>query len=596
MAACGWRCRRRLRREVPTLHEFRVTVPIVAGKRRWGALELDYGPLGRGGVLALATHPIAHLVTILGSMSFIAFYFYLRTTLQYLDPSKVMPTRVRQTLDTIAGGLLVVDNEERIVHTNEAFSRLVGTSDAELRGQRVSNLPWRAAEESEVDVYPWTRAIQSGVFETGVRLSLAVNGLGNRTFLVNTSSILDDQGQTRGALVSFDDVTALEASRVELRKMLNKLKQSRDEIQRQNQVLQEIANLDPLTSCMNRRALYSEFETLWNISLRYGNPLSVLMIDVDHFKSINDRHGHSVGDTMLQHVAQMIRSVVRDCDLVCRYGGEEFCVLLPETDIEGACRLAERCRQAIERNTCEGIAVTASLGVSSREFGADDPHRLLDQADEALYAAKHGGRNQFVRWDEASEKSCSPSPQPHSPSAADHHVAPSAHIPFPAVSALTSALSFRDPETAEHCRRVADLCTCVAKELMSPSESYVLEMAALLHDIGKIGIPDSVLSKPGRLNSQEWEIMKRHEEIGVTIIQEAFGSEQLSALIGSHHAWFVGHSNNPSLPCGESIPLGARILAIAEAFDTMVSGSVYQRPRSREQAFDELRSLRRHPI
>jgi hypothetical protein len=115
-------------------------------------------------------------------------------------------------------------------------------------------------------------------------------------------------------------------------------------------------------------------------------------------------------------------------------------------------------------------------------------------------------------------------------------------------------------------------------------------MAALLHDIGKIGIPDSVLRKPGRLDNREWEIMKRHDEIGVTIVQEAFGSEHLSALIGAHHAWFAGNPSDPSLPCGEAIPLGARILAIAEAFDTMVSGSIYKSARSREQAFDELRA------
>ncbi len=118
--------------------------------------------------------------TILGSLSFIAFYFYLRRTLQYLDPSRVMPARVRQTLDTIAGGLMVVDNQERIVHTNEAFSRLIGASNATLLGERASTLPWQAAEDSQADVYPWTKAIQSGVFATGAKLSLEVKGLGSR--------------------------------------------------------------------------------------------------------------------------------------------------------------------------------------------------------------------------------------------------------------------------------------------------------------------------------------------------------------------------------------------------------------------------------
>ncbi|MFO7903419.1 MAG: diguanylate cyclase [Planctomycetota bacterium] len=576
--------------ETASSGKFQVSVPILAGKRRWGAVEFDYRPLGRDGVLGFVTHPVSILMSFCGSASFVAFYFYLRKTLQYLDPSKVMPTRVRQTLDTIAGGLMVVDNKERIVHTNEAFSRLTGKPDDALRGQRASKLPWEAAEENEGDAYPWTKAIQYGVFETGVRLTLEVKGVGKRTFLTNTSSILDDKGQTRGALVSFDDVTALEASRIEQRKILHKLKQSRDEIQRQNQELEKIATLDPLTSCLNRRALYTEFEKQWNTTSCFRDTLSVFMIDIDHFKSINDNHGHSVGDTVLQHVANMIKSAVRDCDVVCRYGGEEFAILVPQSDIATATELAERCRAAIEGHECEGITVTASLGVSSREFGASDPHRLLDQADEALYAAKEGGRNRVVRWDEVPETPCSATDEPGSRSKEAHDESTSEHISFPAVSALVSAMSFRDPETAEHSRRVSDLCMLVAKELMPPSEAYILETAALLHDIGKIGIPDVVLRKPGLLNDEEWDIMRRHDEIGVKIVEDALGSEQLTELIGAHHAWFGAKRGDEPVVAGEDVPIGARILAIAEAFDTMVFGSVYRPAMTREAAFAELRA------
>ncbi len=178
--------------------DIRISVPIVAGKRRWGELEMDFHPAGGNHFWNLAKHPVALLAVFFGSLSFLAFYFYLRTTLQYLDPSKVMPARVRQTLDTVAGGLMVIDNDERIVHTNEALSRLVGQSDVELRGQRVAKLPWRPADGNDSDVLPWTKAIRAGIFETGVKLGLEVKGLGSRTFLVNTSSILDDQGGVKG--------------------------------------------------------------------------------------------------------------------------------------------------------------------------------------------------------------------------------------------------------------------------------------------------------------------------------------------------------------------------------------------------------------
>jgi hypothetical protein len=125
---------------------------------------------------------------------------------------------------------------------------------------------------------------------------------------------------------------------------------------------------------------------------------------------------------------------------------------------------------------------------------------------------------------------------------------------------------------------------------MAPSETYLLEMAALLHDIGMIGVPDAILHKPGKLTGSEWQVMRRHNEIGVVILEEGFGCKQLSELVHLHHAWFGGREEDPSLPTGESIPLGARILSIAEAYDSMISGSVYTPALTTEQAFEELRS------
>jgi putative nucleotidyltransferase with HDIG domain len=158
------------------------------------------------------------------------------------------------------------------------------------------------------------------------------------------------------------------------------------------------------------------------------------------------------------------------------------------------------------------------------------------------------------------------------------------------VTALVSALAYRDSLTGEHSRRVADLCVATARGLMGERECYVLEVAALLHDIGKLGVPDAILLKPGPLTPEEWQIMRRHDRIGVEIISAAFFSPELTQIVGTHHAYFGGTSRDPSLPTGEDIPLGARILMIADAFDAMVSDRVYRKGRSQELAFAELRN------
>src|SRR3954470_7141330 len=567
-----------------------VQVPLFEGKERWGSLQIVFKPLAASGFWGFFHNPVFKLIGFISTAGYLAYVFYLRKTLQYLDPSSVIPGRVKAMLDTLAEGVLVLDKQDRIVLANEAFGVLIGQAAPSLQGVTVSKLPWTNPEsESAPSSFPWMTTMSGNSVQRGTALSLPKDDGTKRTLTVNCAPITGGDGNTRGALVTFDDVTVIEAKNQQLRNMLDMLKQSRDEIDRQNRELQALATTDPLTGCRNRRSFYSEFQTHWGRAERYNELLSCVMVDVDHFKRINDRYGHSVGDQVLQHIAERLRSLVRDCDLICRYGGEEFCVLLPQTNLEAAKQAGERYRKMIETSPCGSISVTVSVGVSSIKLGAKTPLELLDQADKALYGAKRSGRNRVVGWDEIrSEGEIADRPsQVEAMAAVDAQS--KAPILFSAVSALMSALAHRDKSTAEHSQRVADLCVMAADGLIPIGDMFVLEVAALLHDIGKLGVPDSILLKPGALTPEEWKIMRGHDTMGEEIIAAAFASPELTNIVRMHHAWFGGSPHVANLPKGESIPVAARMLTIADAYDAMTSDRVYRKGRSRDDAFAELR-------
>lgn len=567
-------------------------VPIFSGPERWGTIRMRFrAPMGSS-LMSILWHPSVQFILFVAALGFLANMLYLGRMLKYMDPSRVVPDRVRTTLDTLTEGLLVLDKDDRIVLANEAFGETIGADPHSLLGRSASEFGWKATEDADTTQpfeLPWRRAVSDGQPQRGVMLNLDQGLEDPTTFLVNTAPIHGDDGKLQGSLTSFDDITPLEQKKTELRRMFEMLKISADEIHRQNEQLEELATHDPLTSCLNRRAFFERFEQHWCQTRESSQPISCLMVDVDHFKSINDNFGHSTGDVVLQRVAKTLSAVSTDTRLVCRFGGEEFAIMLAGSDADEATQLAEQLRVDIESLVFdEEMQITASLGVSTDGFGAPDPQALLDEADRCLYVAKRNGRNQVVRWDDVPEDEEFEEAS-ESRTAAPNESQARNSVPFQAVTALISALAYRDLSTAEHSRRVADVAVAVGDGLMPLSESYILETAALLHDIGKIGVPDSILLKPGALTADEWKVMHAHDRIGVEIISASFDSDHLTSIIENHHAFYGGNPHDPELPSGEDIPLGARILTIADAYDAMVSDRVYRKGRTAEEAFAELR-------
>jgi diguanylate cyclase (GGDEF)-like protein/putative nucleotidyltransferase with HDIG domain len=370
-----------------------------------------------------------------------------------------------------------------------------------------------------------------------------------------------------------------------LQEALRSLEASRQRIQEQNAELQSLATTDSLTGCGNRRSLYAALDLHWASARRYGHALSCVLVDIDHFKAVNDEHGHAAGDRVLAAVGAALREAARETDTVYRYGGEEFIIVVPHTDLVAARLAAERLRLRVAATLIDEVSVTASFGVATSDQGATNPQQMIEQADKALYAAKRAGRNRVVCYSEVEGADATAPPAVVSMRMA----ATSAAIPFRAIAALMEVLGARDSATAQHCMRVADLCVLLGGELMPPEQLYLLEVAALLHDIGKLGVPDSVLLKSGPLNDVEKQTMAAHDKLGVSIILSALGSAELAQIVEAHHAWYFGRPDQPNLPAGERIPLSARIIAIADAFDAMVSDRPYRNAVSREAAFAELK-------
>jgi diguanylate cyclase (GGDEF)-like protein/PAS domain S-box-containing protein len=380
-------------------------VPIFKNNSRWGTVQIRFNDAQGASTWKSIFSPFVLLTSYVFLAGFIAYVFFMRRTLKHLDPSAVIPDRVKTALDALSEGVVLVDDKQQIVMANTASNTKLGLADAPILGTELSSLAWSfpKTDQPTDSKFPWERAIFDSQSYTGTRLHLDRED-GKRTLMVNSSPILDDNGKAQGALATFDDVTEMEDKNRQLSVMVRKLKSSRDEINLVNKQLKVLAERDPLTNSLNRRSFFELAETEFKISSEEATELTVIMLDIDHFKPVNDEYGHGVGDQVIKGLAETLQKTLRDNQALGRYGGEEFCVLLPGVDIALASDIADRMRQDIASTVAKSIPelrtqITASFGVASMEGRASSVGDLVDQADQALYASKERGRNRVTRWD-----------------------------------------------------------------------------------------------------------------------------------------------------------------------------------------------------
>ncbi len=356
-----------------------------------------------------------------------------------------------------------------------------------------------------------------------------------------------------------------------------------------------LATVDQLTGVLNRQAVLTELEKEIDRAARYGHQLSVVMVDLDHFKRLNDSHGHAAGDKLLREIAEVLRTNLRAVDVVGRYGGEEFLIVLPETDVDAAASLAEKLRRLVGRHEVvmgDGFRATATLsaGVAGGFGGHLELEALVRDADNAMYSAKALGRDQVYVFHELEDNGLVRRAA-IAPGARNHAIEVGRAAFGAATESLTAALDARPGWAGKPSSMIAGAAVELALGLGLPdSEIERIRVASLLHDLGKLAIPEEILTKPGELNDPEWRIVSEHPKIGQVILEQAGALRDAATIVLHHHEWYDGRGYPHGL-AGEEIPVGARIVAIADAYEAMVAGRPYRAAITHEAA---LRELRRH--
>ena len=351
------------------------------------------------------------------------------------------------------------------------------------------------------------------------------------------------------------------------------------------EMLVERANTDSLTGLYNHRHFQERLAAEVSRAARYGHNLSLIMIDIDFFKSFNDAHGHPMGDAVLRDLAQLIIQNIRETDVAVRYGGEEFAVILPETRAGDAAATAERIRQEVQKQpfcASEGLSasLTVSVGVAEYPSQCSDRTSLVTAADIALYQAKALGRNRV---------SCYDTDQPGPPQADPYKLYVLLHAhDLPTIEALAEAIDAKLKFPSGHSRAVARLASATATSLgMSERDAAAIYLAALLRDIGQIAVPDAILAKAGTLTEEEVAGVSSHPNLGHAIVQKAPHLSSVLPAILHHHEHFDG-AGYPSGASGQDIPLPARIIAVADAYQSMTTSRPHRRRMSPGEARTEL--------
>lgn len=377
--------------------------------------------------------------------------------------------------------------------------------------------------------------------------------------------------------------------------------------------VEQQAVTDPMTGLFNRRYFQEQLAKEIDRFQRFGHAFSFIIVDLDYLKKINDTLGHHFGDAAIKHIANVLKRNVRDVDTVGRFGGEEFVVLLPETDFQHSRMVAERICNAIRERPIEGVGtITASLGLATFPYDAQDKEKLFELADQALFLAKHRGRNRVCSVSEDLMPSLKDGAPPvmhvdRMPPKSKDEVAMEQATEAGALQSTLIDLNLvaekgilgvfaqiikaieqkdaygaeRSPRAYSYASRIAQACR-IAKE-----ESEIISLAAVLSNLGKIAVPEEILQKQGPLTDEEMEIVKRSPTIGAKLLEPAKLLYKVAQIIEAYHENWDG-SGYPKGLKENQIPPGARIISLVDAYTAMTSDRPYRKSLTKQEAMQIL--------
>jgi diguanylate cyclase (GGDEF)-like protein/putative nucleotidyltransferase with HDIG domain len=345
----------------------------------------------------------------------------------------------------------------------------------------------------------------------------------------------------------------------------------------------EAADRDSVTGLYNHRAVHQRLDAEFELASRQESALSVIMMDLNNFKLFNDTYGHPMGDRVLKRVAYVLEMECRKFDILGRYGGDEFIAILPNTDTHLAMGVAQRLRNRMMRegfrpegsrgNGGHAIPVTLSFGIATYPADSTNRYELLTIADANLYTAKLSEQD-IIGTSETQRTSRELR----------------AEGSFGVLDSMVTAVDNKDRYTRRHSEDVTEYSMWIAEELgLSEETMRIIRIGGLLHDVGKIGVPEEILRKPGKLTDEEYELMKNHPQLGALIVAGVPGMESIIDVVRSHHERWDGRGY-PDKLAGDDIPLLGRLLAVADAFSAMTTSRPYRKGLEWDVALEEIRS------
>lgn len=342
-----------------------------------------------------------------------------------------------------------------------------------------------------------------------------------------------------------------------------------------------LASYDGLTQLYNHRYFHDAMEEQWRLISAEHKRAALIMMDIDYFKQYNDFCGHQEGDRVLQSIASLIRANTPPSSITCRYGGEEFAIILPDTSLESAMETAEKVRRSIAETSFKGEQylpnrhLTLSSGVSVMNDEDSSHNEVISRADMALYRAKYLRKNRVESYRNVFDQF--------------ENLNAKVRDALLSIKGLIGIVNMRDDYTYSHTERVVYCCEVVADYMKLDEESRrTLLISAYMHDIGKVNIPREVLITSERFTDEQWEMIKNHPTAGRNIISKIEGMDMIGRIIEQHHERYDGHGYPFGLKGDEIHPL-ASILTLADSFDAMTNDRPYKKKKTISEALQEIR-------